>query len=59
MCASAFIDARMDVDAENTMIYGVCNPANNAEALGLENLRSAFARMHRRQPRTVSARANA
>jgi len=49
----------MDMDAENTMIYGVCIPANNAEALGLENLRSAFARMHRRQPRTDAAHANA
>lgn len=48
----------MDVDAENTMIYGVCSPANNAGTLGLENLRSAFARMHRRQPRTIFARAS-
>lgn len=50
-------NAGVDVDAENTMIYGVCSPANNAGTLGLENLRSAFARMHRRQPRTIFARA--
>lgn len=42
---------------KNTMIYGVCIPANNAGALGLENLRSAFARMHRQQPSTVCPRA--
>jgi hypothetical protein len=51
--------ATTGVDAENTMIYGVCIPANNAETLGLENLWSAFARMHQRQPHTISARTNA
>lgn len=30
-------NAGVDVDAENTMIYGVCSPANNAGTLGLEN----------------------
>jgi len=45
-CVCKRTRATTGVDVENTMIYGVCIPANNAETLGLENLWSAFARMH-------------